>query len=223
MRKALLAVIAVAAITALAVVLFRYGVRTPSDTSVPPTAEVARPPTLEVAPSRGPGFGFTSLDRPRPLPEVRFVDRDGRAVTLADFRGKMVLLNLWATWCAPCVREMPTLDRLQARLGGPDFEVIVLSIDVGGIPAVKDFYRTLGLKALGIYVDKTTKAIQDLKITGLPTTLLVDRKGREIGRTIGPAEWDSPDAVELIRRYLQEPIEANTGSEGRPAGTADPS
>ena len=223
MRKALLAVISVAAVTALAVVLFRYGVRTPSDPSVPPTAEVAPPPTLEVAPSRGPGFGFTPLDRPRPLPEVRFVDGDGRALTLADFREKVVLMNLWATWCAPCIREMPTLERLQAGLGGPDFEVVVLSIDVGGLPAVTDFYQALGLKALGIYVDKTASAWRDLKVAGIPTTLLVDRSGSEIGRVAGPAEWDSPDAVMLIRRYLQEPIEANTGSEGRPAGTAPPS
>ena len=223
MRKVLIAVIAVAALTALAVVLFRYGVRTPSDTSVPPTAEVARPPTLEFPPSRPSVFSFTALDQPRPLPEVRFVDGDGRALTLADFRGRVVLLNLWATWCVPCIREMPTLERLQARLGGPDFEVIVLSIDVGGIPAVKDFYRTLGLEALGIYVDRTARARLDLKISGIPTTLLVDRKGREIGRTIGPAEWDSPGAVKLIRGYLEEPSVPTDASEGPRAGTADPS
>ncbi len=213
MKKTLIAATAVAALTALAIVFYRYGVRAPSETSVPPTAEVARPPTLEAAPSTRSGLGFTPLDRPRPLPEVRFVDGDGRTLTLAGFRGRVVLLNLWATWCPPCIREMPTLERLQAKLGGPDFEVLALSIDVGGIPVVKDFYRTLGLKALGIYVDKTARARLALKVAGIPTTLLVDRQGREIGRVAGPAEWDSSEAVKLIRRHLEEPSAANNWPE----------
>lgn len=223
MRKALLAVVAVAVITALAVVLFRYGVRTPSETSAPPTAEDARPPTLEFPPSRPSDLRFAALERPRPLPEVRFVDGDGRALTLADFRGRVVLLNIWATWCVPCRREMPTLERLEKRLGGPDFEVVVLSIDVDGIPVVKDFYRELGLEALGIYVDKTARARLALKVTGIPTTLLVDREGREIGRTIGPAEWDSPEAVKLIRGYLEKPSGPAGASEEEGAGTVPPS
>ena len=214
MRKTLLTVVAVAAVAVLAVALFRDGVWAPSDTPAVPAAGLARPPTLEAAPSPRSALSFTALEQPRLLPEVRFVDGDGRALTLADFRGRMVLLNLWATWCAPCIREMPTLDRLQAELGGPGFEVIVLSIDVGGLPAVKDFYRRLGLKALGIYADRTARATRALGITGIPTTLLVDRKGREVGRVAGPAEWDSPDAVKLIRRHLEQPSGAGTGSDG---------
>ena len=165
MKKALFAVAAVAVVTALAIALFRDGVRTPHEASVPPTVKVVPLPTIEIAPTQQLSFTFTALDQPRSLPEVPFVDGDGRALTLADFRSRMVLLNFWATWCYPCIREMPTLDRLQARLGGPDFEVVVLSIDVDGLPAVKDFYQTLGLKALGIYLDKSARATRALKIT----------------------------------------------------------
>ncbi|MEE8549042.1 MAG: TlpA disulfide reductase family protein [Alphaproteobacteria bacterium] len=148
-------------------------------------------------------FPFDLLDPPRPLPELRFVDGEGRPLTLADFRGKVILLNIWATWCIPCLREMPTLDRLQAKLGGPRFEVVVLSIDIGGIPVVEKFYRALKLDSLGIYVDKTLRVKRDLGIVGIPTTLLIDRQGREIGRLAGPAEWDSKEAIKAIRRYLE--------------------
>ena len=148
-------------------------------------------------------FPFDLLDPPRPLPELRFVDGEGRPLTLADFRGKVILLNLWATWCIPCIAEMPTLDRLQAKLGGPDFQVLVLAIDIGGLPVVEKFFRALNLKALGIYVDKTARARVALGVAGIPTTLLIDRRGREIGRLSGPAEWDSPEAIKAIRRYLK--------------------
>lgn len=147
-------------------------------------------------------FSFAPPDRLRPVPEIHFVDGDGRAMTLANFRGRAVLLNIWATWCVPCRKEMPTLDRLQAKLGGPDFEVVTLSIDRGGVPVVKQFYEELGLKSLGIYVDRSTQAASTLGAVGIPTTLLVDGQGREIGRKVGPAEWDSPDVVQIIREHL---------------------
>ncbi len=146
--------------------------------------------------------GFTLYDTPHPISSVRFENGRGQALSLADFRGKVVLLNVWATWCAPCRREMPTLDRLQARLGGPDFEVVPLSIDRGGRPAVRRFYREIGITSLGIYVDKTGKATRPLRVLGLPTTLLIDGEGREIGRLIGPAEWDTSDMVSLLRKRL---------------------
>jgi len=203
-KKVLFAATAVASLTALAIVLYRYGVRTPSDTSVPSPEKLTPPPTAEFTPSPKPRFGFTLLDQPHPLPELRFVDGDGRVLTFADFRGKTVLLNIWATWCEPCIREMPALDRLQTELTGPDFEVVALSIDYGGLPAVKDFYQKFGLKALGIYVDKMAKARRELNIVGIPTTLLVDRNGQEIGRTTGPEEWDRSDIVKFIRQYLND-------------------
>ena len=197
MKRVLLTATAIAAALVIAAVLYRTGIETPAGAA--PAAPV---PAVQMPPPEPSEFPFDLLDPPRALPELRFVDGEGRPLTLADFRGKVILLNIWATWCIPCLREMPTLDRLQAKLGGPRFEVVVLSIDIGGVGVVKKFYRALRLEALGIYVDKTTRARTALGITGIPTTLLIDRQGREIGRLAGPAEWDSPEAIKAIRRYL---------------------
>jgi thiol-disulfide isomerase/thioredoxin len=155
--------------------------------------------------------GFAVHESPRPLPEIQFEDGQGEAMRLADFRGKVVLLNIWATWCAPCRREMPTLERLQAELGGPDFEVVALSIDRKGLPVVKEFYDELGLQELGMYVDTSAKASRELNALGVPTTLLIDREGNEIGRLLGPAEWDSPEMVDFIRGQIQQPSKASLG------------
>ncbi len=149
-----------------------------------------------------PGAPFVWLEAPRPLSELRFEDGEGQTLTLENFRGKVVLLNVWATWCGPCRKEMPTLDRLQARLGGPDFTVVALSIDRLGAPAVKKFYVEIGIAHLGLYVDSTTKAAAAIGLTGLPTTLLIDREGNEVARLVGPAEWDSPDMVARIEQYV---------------------
>ena len=148
------------------------------------------------------GVVFAINSQPRVLPTIRFVDAKERAMTLQDFRGKFVLLNIWATWCVPCREEMPTLDRLQAKLGSPNFEVVALSIDRGGASVVRAFYDEVGIRALRIYVDKTGVAMTDLGVVAIPVTLLIDREGREIGRKIGPAEWDSPEVVTLIQGYL---------------------
>jgi thiol-disulfide isomerase/thioredoxin len=155
--------------------------------------------------------GFSVHENPRTLPEIRFETGEGETITLAHFRGRVVLLNLWATWCAPCRREMPTLDRLQAALGGGDFEVLALSIDRTGLPAVKEFYQELGLERLPIYVDQTGAAQRALNALGLPTTLLIDREGNEVGRLLGPAEWDSPEMVGFIRGYVERQSGAALG------------
>jgi thiol-disulfide isomerase/thioredoxin len=147
--------------------------------------------------------GFALREHARPLADIAFEDRTGTTLRFSDFRGKVVLLNLWATWCAPCRREMPTLDRLQAMLGGPAFEVVALSVDREGIPAVASFYEELGLEALAIYVDSSTTAMHALGALGLPSTLLLDPDGNEVGRLLGPAEWDSPEMVAFMRAYLE--------------------
>jgi thiol-disulfide isomerase/thioredoxin len=147
--------------------------------------------------------GFMLHKHARPLPEIGFEDQAGATLRLSDFRGKVVLLNLWATWCAPCRREMPTLDRLQAMLGGPAFEVVALSIDRKGLPVVNEFYEELGLQELGMYVDASGKASRELSGLGVPTTLLIDCEGNELGRLAGPAEWDSPEMVSFIRGYVE--------------------
>jgi thiol-disulfide isomerase/thioredoxin len=148
---------------------------------------------------------FSMLAKRAALPDVRFTDGDGRSVRLSGFRGKTILLNIWATWCAPCRKEMPALERLQAKLGGPAFEVVALSIDRGGATAVKSFYEELGIKDLRVYVDATAQAPSEFNAIGLPTTLLIDAQGREIGRKVGPAEWDSPEVVRVIQKYLETP------------------
>ncbi len=145
---------------------------------------------------------FTFFDKPRPVPEVRFTDGEGRDLSLDRFRGKVVLLNLWATWCAPCRREMPALDRLQARLGGDDFEVLALAVDRGGAAKVKAFLDELGIERLGLYVDTSTRALRVLGAYGLPTTLLIDRAGNEVMRVIGATEWDGAEIVDLVRHLI---------------------
>jgi thiol-disulfide isomerase/thioredoxin len=151
-----------------------------------------------------PGFAFA--DPPKALREIRFTDGEGRTRTLADFSGKVVLLNIWATWCTPCREEMPTLDRLQAALGGDAFEVVALSIDRQGLAVVRRFYDQIGISHLATYIDSSSRAFRDLAIVGVPTTLLVDREGRELGRLVGPAEWDTPAMIALIRgRIASEP------------------
>jgi thiol-disulfide isomerase/thioredoxin len=152
------------------------------------------------------------FDQPREVPEIHFIDAEERALTLADFRGKVVLLNIWATWCVPCRKEMPALDRLQAQLGGGDFIVLPLSIDRAGLPAVKRFYEELGLQKLGIYVDSSGAASRALGAPGVPTTLLIDQNGREVARKMGAAEWDGPDMVALIRRQIETRPAAETGA-----------
>ena len=139
---------------------------------------------------------------PRELANLRFSDGEGRPTSLAAFRGRVVLLNVWATWCLPCREEMPTLDRLQATLGGPGFEVVALSIDHAGLPVVRDFFNSTRIKHLQPYLDTFGDAQSNLAVAGVPLTLLIDREGREIGRKLGPAAWDNPRMVQLIRSHI---------------------
>ncbi len=147
---------------------------------------------------------FQYLDTPAPLPEMVFTGPEGQPLKLESFRGKVVLLNVWATWCAPCRHEMPSLDRLQKDLGSDKFEVVALSIDKSGLPGVKRFLEATGTTNLKAYVDPTTKLSKPLKIVGMPTTLLIDSQGREVGRLTGPAEWDSDAAKALVNKALQQ-------------------
>jgi thiol-disulfide isomerase/thioredoxin len=169
------------------------------------TTQPALPP--HPAPSAAPATAsdqppFMALETPRPLPPLSFVDGDDAATTLADFHGRIVLLNVWATWCAPCRKEMPALERLQGKLEAADFAVVPLSIDHRGRDAVERFYRELGLTSLRIYLDPSGNAPYAINAFGMPTTLLVDRQGRELGRVIGAAQWDDAAMVSRIKDYL---------------------
>lgn len=127
---------------------------------------------------------------------------DGKSMTLSDLKGKVVLLNLWATWCAPCRKEMPHLNQLQEELGSDQFEVVAVSVDRGSAEKSKKFLAKVGATALRFYHDPTAQASFSLMAIGMPTTLLFDRDGREIGRLVGPAEWHSKDAQDLIKAAL---------------------
>ncbi len=134
----------------------------------------------------------------KPTTPISFLDADGKKMTLEHFRGQIVVLNLWATWCTPCVAEMPALDRLQDQLKDVGVTVVALSIDRGGPPVVKEFFAQNGVKHLQVYVDPSMHAQSDLSVFGLPTTILIDRKGNERGRLVGPADWNEAEAADLV-------------------------
>ena len=146
---------------------------------------------------------FVFKAAPEALPDFKFEDGAGKSLTLADWKGKVVLLNLWATWCGPCRKEMPALDRLQKEFGSEKFEVVALSVDRQGAGASKKFLEETKAANLRLYVESTSKSIGLLRAPGLPTTLLIDAEGREIGRLAGPAEWDSADAKRLLQSVLK--------------------
>ncbi len=143
---------------------------------------------------------FVVHDTPHNIKKVSFTDANNADKTLADWHGKPVLVNLWATWCGPCRHEMPALDRLQNKLGSDGFSVLAISLDRGGLDKPRGFFEEIGIKHLRLYNDKTSKIGSDLAIIGMPTTLLINAEGKEIGRLSGPAEWDSDEAIELITR-----------------------
>jgi thiol-disulfide isomerase/thioredoxin len=145
---------------------------------------------------------FVMHETPKAVPEVSFTDEAGQSHKLSEFSGKLVLLNVWATWCAPCRKEMPTLDRLQATLGGPEFTILALSIDWKGPEVVKKFYDEIGITRLALYNDSSSSLLQAFGLVGLPVTLLINREGKEIGRLIGPAEWDGPEMIEFLKTMM---------------------
>jgi len=154
------------------------------------------------------GENFTLLDPPVPAPPEAFTDLTGNRVRLADFEGRVVLLNFWATWCAPCIREMPSLDRLQAVLGDRGLSVAAVSIDRGGVKAIRRFAKRLGLAHLGLYHDPEGALFRAFGVTGLPASFLIDPDGAILGAYAGPAEWDGPEARALIEFYLDRPEHA---------------
>jgi thiol-disulfide isomerase/thioredoxin len=150
---------------------------------------------------------LTMATVPLQLPDLAFEDANGRPRKLSEWRGRTVLVNLWATWCVPCRKEMPALESLQTRLGGPNFEVVAINIDTRDPEKPKNFLKEANLTRLAYFSDQKAKVFQDLKAIGralgMPTSVLVDGQGCEIGTIAGPAEWASEDAIKLIAAAMQ--------------------
>lgn len=170
----------------------------------------ARQPEVQTAaigadvaePEAGPKpFFKVKVDAP-PTPTEPFRDGGGEEVTLADFKGKAVLVNLWATWCAPCVKELPLLARLQAKRGSDSFVVIALNLDRPGKANVPEFLKEADAAALEPFADPTLKMMRAFRVAGLPTTILLDAGGREVARREGEADWDKPEAWAAIQKAL---------------------
>jgi thiol-disulfide isomerase/thioredoxin len=176
-----------------------------------PAKDAACRPAVELASkialfARGEVAAVNVAKSPMRVPDLAFTDAAGKPTTLADFKGRTVLLNLWATWCVPCRKEMPTLDSAQAKLGGPNFQVVAINIDTRDPGKPKQFLQDIGVHSLAYYADPSAKTFQDLKAVGrafgMPTTMLVDPNGCELGTIAGPAEWASDDAVKLLQAAL---------------------
>lgn len=162
-------------------------------------------------PLQGEFRDFTLLDQPVPAPQARFFDGQELPVELGDFRGRVVLVNLWATWCPPCVHEMPSLDRLQGALGGEGLAVLAVSVDRKGLAIVKPFLRDLAVRHLEPYVDPNGTLAAAFGMTAVPTSYLIDARGRLVGAMEGSAPWDSPEAKALLRHYLRKAAPADAG------------
>jgi len=174
------------------------------DAGCRPAVEAAR----RLAPlARGEVAAVSVATAPRRLPDLSFHDADGRTRTLAEWHGRVVLLNLWATWCVPCRKEMPALDGLEAKLGSGNFDVVAVNIDTRDPDKPRAWLGQNGITRLAYYADPTAKVFQDLKLggwaIGMPTTLVVDPEGCELARLSGPAEWASDDATALITAALE--------------------
>ncbi|MBI4273551.1 MAG: TlpA family protein disulfide reductase [Rhizobiales bacterium] len=162
---------------------------------------------------------FVMHETSRSIAAIAFEDGQGQPHSLTDFQGKIVLLNIWATWCGPCRREMPALDRLQAALGGSEFTVVALSIDRAGIEPVRKFYSETGIRNLAIYIDASGKSPRVLNAIGVPTTFLIDREGRELGRVAGPVDWDAPEMVAFISCIISGDDAAQSRNHSKPTAT----
>jgi thiol-disulfide isomerase/thioredoxin len=199
--------IAIAAVLIGAVIGFAgiYGIgglkrNAAGDPACRPAVELAQ----KLAPlAHGEVAALTMATAPLRLPDLAFEDASGQPKKLSDWRGRTVLVNLWATWCVPCRKEMPALESLQTRLGGANFEVVAVNIDTRDSEKSKNFLKDANLTRLGYFSDKNAKVFQDLKAIGralgMPTSVLVDGQGCEIATIAGPAEWGSDDAIKLIK------------------------
>ena len=155
------------------------------------------------APIEGIVQNFFELDKPVAAPPTPVVSKDEGPITLDRFRGKFVVLNFWATWCGPCIRELPSLSRLNAQFAGDDFAVVLISQDRGGFKQTDRFLKKLKIDIPDAFIDEKLKYSKAIGVRSLPTTILIGPDGNEVGRLTGSAEWDEPEAVALISFYRE--------------------
>ncbi|MDA1309942.1 MAG: TlpA disulfide reductase family protein [Proteobacteria bacterium] len=153
-------------------------------------------------PIAGSMIKFVASDPPVPVPDTPFISADGQTIKLSDLKGRLVLVNFWATWCSPCIRELPSIDNLRRAVSDPRLEIILVSIDRGGAKVHQPFLEKLGITALTSASDPRAALLRALKGPGIPITLLISPQSQVLGRLIGDAEWDSPEARALIQYYL---------------------
>ena len=212
MKQKLLVLVAIAAV---AVGVGLYGISGPdgntqavAEQGAGCPASVERGKALDPL-ATGDVAAFRGLDEPLDMTDIAFLDEGGNARTLGEWKNRIVLFNLWATWCPPCREEMPYFETLQTTKAGVDFQVVPVSIDLGDASKPKAFYAETGLKELPFFHDNTMQAFQILKqkavALGMPTTLLIDRNGCALGVLNGPAQWAGPDAVALIDAAIALP------------------
>lgn len=145
----------------------------------------------------------TVASNPETISDFSFIDAQGKTHQISDFKGKVILLNFWATWCAPCREEMPSIDQLQAILGSDSFEVVAISHDLQGIERVTKFLNALKIQNLVAYNDKSLKSGRMNGVLGLPATLILDPENKEVARMVGPAEWDSKEAIDFLTAVIE--------------------
>jgi thiol-disulfide isomerase/thioredoxin len=201
-RPRSLAAAAIGVVAGFAALAFLYATLQPPDKAAA-ACPASRARAAKLAPlAKGDAAWVTVASDPRMGPALAFERADGSKTTLADFRGRAVLLNLWATWCVPCRAEMPALDRLQADTGGKDFEVVAVNVDTARLERRAAFLDGIGVKALERYADPSGDAFETLrkdgKALGLPVSLMIDQDGCEVAAVAGAVKWDSPDAAALI-------------------------
>ncbi len=145
---------------------------------------------------------YLAVEGKKPVPITAFFDRSGAKRSIQQYRGRGVVLNFWATWCPPCVKEMPALDRMKAALANQGIDVIAVSEDTKGIEHVEKYYAKLGLKHLEVFMDRDNALMRAAKVRSLPTTLLIDQAGNEIAGVFKDAEWDAPAIIEFVKSCL---------------------
>jgi thiol-disulfide isomerase/thioredoxin len=199
-----------ASVVIIAVLAGVYGMEHLRSNPAAAACQAAVETASRIAPlAHGEIAALTIARTPFLVPNLAFKDAEGHDRTLADWRGRTVLFNLWATWCVPCRKEMPALNALEADLGGPNFQVVAVNIDTRDQDKPRAFLKDVGVTHLAYYSDRSAKVFQDLKLAGkafgMPTTLIIDRSGCEIGEMAGPAEWASADGVKLVSAAIGNP------------------